>query len=240
MMLRLTTVFILLVTSVYGAGVCQCPPSIIAIINGTNYSNNFVISTLNDNLGYNINGSITDPLFTFSLNVNTQPDPEVDFGMSIGGDPDVSIIITQTFLGGPFPNFVTSASGTITDADNDGHASLLGSPYIQTTFVNGVLVGQVNTGCDLTGAPGFTSPCPLTVTSPSGSLPRSQFFTSSALPAHGILELDIGFTLSDGDATTLNGFSQINADVPEPGAGFLFATGLLALAGLASRRRKAY
>src|SRR5204863_9085281 len=88
-------------------------------------------------------------------------------GMSFAGDSTVSIIITQTFLGGPFPNFSSSSSGTITDANNDGHASLLGSPFIQTTFVNGSLVGQQNTGCDLTGPPGLTSPCP---TSASQSL----------------------------------------------------------------------
>jgi hypothetical protein len=233
-MLRLTGLFILLVSSVYGAGVCQCPPSIIALINGTNYSNNFVVTTLSNNQGYNINASISTNLFQFAMNVNTQPDPEIDFGMSISGDPDVSIIITQTFLGGPFPNFFSTSSGTITDANNDGHASMLGSPYIQTTFVNGVLVGQQNTGCDLTGSAGFTAPCP------SASLAASALggqFNASALPPHGILELDIAFSLSEGDAATLTGSSVISAAaVPEPAAGFLFATGLLAVAGLGFRR----
>src|SRR5262245_25070302 len=234
-MLRLMALSIVLASGVYGAGVCQCPPSIIALVNGTNYSNSFAVTALTNNQGYSINGSIITDLFQFSLNVNTQPDPEIDFGMSISGDPDVSIIITQTFLGGPFPNFFSTSSGTITDANKDGIASMLGSPYIQTTFLNGVLIGQQNTGCDLTGPPGFTAACPSAQALSLAAL-GGQSFSASALPPHGVLELDIGFRLSDGDATSLTGSSVISA-VPEPAAALLFATGLLAVAGIGLRQK---
>src|SRR5690242_15247967 len=168
-MSRLLAVLVLMASSVYGAGVCLCPPSIIAIINGTNYSNSFLVTALPDNAGYSITGGVQNDIFSFSLNVATQPDPDIDFGMSIAGDPDVSIVITQTFLGGPFPNFTGTSSGVITDANLDGIASLTGIPgtssFIVTTFVNGVLTDQQDTGCNLTGTPGFTSPCPVSAAS---------------------------------------------------------------------------
>src|SRR5262249_47815516 len=125
----------------------------------------------------------------------------------------------------------------ISDANHDGHASLLGTPFIQSAYVNGVLAGQQNTGCDLTGTPGFTAPCPSAAQLQAAALFGSQV-NVSAVPPHGTLELDIAFALSDGDAAHLNGSVGITAaEVPEPGTGVLLAAGFIAVAGVASRRK---
>src|ERR1044071_2850361 len=57
-MLRFLAGFTLVVSSVFGAGVCQCPPSIIAVINGTNYSSSFNVTPLSNNQGYNLSGAV--------------------------------------------------------------------------------------------------------------------------------------------------------------------------------------
>src|SRR5438046_784853 len=134
---RFSALFILLASSVHGAGVCLCPPSISALINGTDYSNSFTITPiLGGQEAYNISGIISNGTFTLSLNVTTHPDPDIDFGMSIGGDPNVSIFISQPYVGGPFPTIFSSSSTTVADLNRDGHASLLGSPFIHTTYVD--------------------------------------------------------------------------------------------------------
>jgi hypothetical protein len=125
------------------------------------------------------------------------------------------------------------SAAIITDLSRDGKASALGSPFIQTTLLNGIVVNEQNTGCDLTGVPGFSAPCP----APSST---TQFLTlpppNPFFPALNTLEMRIGFILSEGDGLNVTGHSTLNP-VPEPGTVIPMAAAFFALAGVAWRRR---
>ncbi len=224
-MCRFLALFSFAICSVYG-GICLAAPSIVAVINGADYSDRFVVTPIAQ--GYSITGSFSNNDFTFAFDATTKADPDINYHLSIGGDPTVQLTILQPFLGGPFPVFVGSSMATITDANLDGRAFLLGSPLINTAIINGVLAGQYDTGCDLTGTPGFTAACPSS---------RFQGLAASSIGSTVVgqtMELKLGFSLSDGDFATLNGFGVLS--VPEPAAGSLLASGLLA-AWIALRRR---
>jgi hypothetical protein len=203
-------------------GVCQAAPSVVAVIDGVDYSNSFAVTPIAQ--GHAISASISNRLFTFAFDATTDADPGINYHLSIGGDPTVQLTIQQFYLGGPFPVFAGSSIATITDANQDGHVSLLGSPFIDTAIVDGVLAGQYNTGCDLTAAPGFTATCP-----------SSQFQASvSSSAVTQTMELKIAFTLSDGDFAALSGSASLS--VPEPATSCLIVCGLLAV-GIGPRKR---
>ncbi len=211
----------LAICSVYG-GVCQAAPSITAVIDGVDYSNSFVVSSIAQ--GYSISGSLSNALFTFTFDATTDADPGINYRLSIGGDPTVEITIQQVYLGGPYLSFVGTSIATITDANLDGHASLTGLPFINTVTVDGAIVGQYDDGCDLTGAPGLTATCPL-----------SQVDDSGPNLVDPTIQLKIAFSLTDGDFVTLNGSTSLN--VPEPATVSLMMSGLLAAGGTLRKRR---
>jgi hypothetical protein len=230
------TGFLVLAGAVYGSGstLCSCPPSIGVFVNGVDYSTSFQAVTVVPGQTYTIGGNINNttldsegvvhlaPAFQFSLGVTTHPDPDVDFGLDISGDPTVAIFITQTYLGS-FPILKTDSSGQIYDLDRNG-ASVSGAPsFIQTTSINNIIANQTNTGCIVGSTPLTGTPCP----------PPTETFT----PVGGqntvrpnVLELDIQFTLSEGDRYVLNGSSALQTPVPEPATGPLCAL-FLAIAG---------
>jgi hypothetical protein len=232
---RLVGMFLILAGSVYGNGSCNCPPSIIVFINGVSYSSSFTPVSVDEGNSYQIQGSVTNSTFQFTLNVTTHPDPDIDFDTSILGDPTVAIVITQTFLAGPALQLITTSSGVIQDLNGDKQASALGSPFIQTTLVDGNTENQLNTGCNITSSTAFfTAPCPSVVQMTQLlQLPNPN----PNLPPHGVLEMDIGFTLSEGDKYTLDGSSTLSA-IPEPPATIPLAAGLLVMAGIAWRRNR--
>ena len=233
-MLRLFGVFLILAGSMYGDGSCNCPPSVIVFINQVSYSSSFSPVTLDGGQSYQIHGTVTTADFQFTLNVTTHPDPDIDFDASIFGDPTVGIVITQKFLAGPLLQLVTTSSGVIEDLDGDTHASSIGSPFIQTTLINGVPVNNLNSGCDITSTSGFSAPCAnLSQTTQFLELTNQNPF----VPPNGILEMNIGFNLSDGDKYTLNGSATLNT-VPEPAGTIPAAVGVLAMAGIAWRRNR--
>jgi hypothetical protein len=224
-MRRLPALFVLATCSVC-VGICQAAPGIVAVINGSDYSNSFIVSPIAQ--GYSITGSISNDFFTFAFDATTDADPSIDYQLSIGGDPTVQLTILQPYLGGPFPLFTGRSNVTITDANHDGRASMLGSPFINTAMVDGVLAGQYDTGCDLTGTPGFTVTCPVSqIQGVASASIRSELVVQK-------MELEIEFSLSDGDFAPLNGCAALS--VPEPATGASMASALVLLsAGFALR-----
>ena len=141
---RLIALFVLLATSVFAAGICQCPPSIFGQINGNPIPSGTFTVTAVEGAGYNIDGTLTDPTFQFSLHASTNPDPAIGFDMDISGDPTVQITIMQFYLGGPYPTFVANGFGGLSDGNGDGIASLTNS-FIRTTITGpGIDVPIVN------------------------------------------------------------------------------------------------
>ena len=111
-----------------GTTFCQCPPSIFATVNSVPIAaGDFITTSLPGNAGYQITANINNPTYTLILDVTTNSDPSISFGIAISGDPTVDIIITQPFLGGPFPTLTLTGSASLSDTSGDGAASLSGS-----------------------------------------------------------------------------------------------------------------
>ena len=236
---RLIALFVLLASSVFASGICQCPPSIFGQINGNPIpSGTFTVNPVTGG-GYTIDGTLTDPTFQFSLHASTNPDPAIGFDMDISGDPTVQITIMQFYLGGPYPTFVANGFGGLSDGNGDGIASLTNS-FIRTTItgpgIDGSIVSQTDLNCVATG-PAFFQNLPCNPIVAESFQSASQFFAQAG--PMGLVQVDIQFTLSDFDATTVSGTSVLAAATPEPATSALFAAGFLAFAGFAMRRKRA-
>jgi hypothetical protein len=170
-------------------------------------------------------GSIATTGYTITVNAFTMPDPVIDFDLGLTGtdsDPAVTLTMSTPFSGGPFSSIVATSSGTLTDSDLNGTASVL--PHgddIQSLFLNGAPVTSptLNPGCSFSGTEaGFSQPCP----SPTSRLLSGNF------PSSGTLEVDISYNLSVGDSYDVSGSASLAA-VPEPATSLLFAAALLAM-----------
>src|SRR5712692_8469664 len=223
---RFIVLLVLLTSSVYASGICQCPPSIIGKINGIDINPATFIVTSVGAAGYTIDANLTDPTFQFSLHVATNPDPAIGFDMSISGDPTVQLTILQFYLGA-FPSLAATGFGGISDGflgqHGDGTA-FLREAFIRTTVTGpgivGSLVNQIDMNCEASGPLYFkNAPCPSL--QPASFQVASQGLGSSDLPL-GLLQMDINFHLSDFDAITLRGSSVLVA-APEPATSALFA-----------------
>ena len=71
---RVIVLFVLVTSSVFASGICQCPPSIFGQINGNPIpSGTFTVTPVQGG-GYTIDGTLFDPAFQFSLRSSTNPD----------------------------------------------------------------------------------------------------------------------------------------------------------------------
>jgi|SRR5579872_2061710 len=205
----------------------------VAATTGTvTYTNFTMTGTANGCSIDGIFGTVATTGYTVSVHAFTMADPVIDFGMNFDGspsDPNVSLMISTPYTGGPFPGVFAGSLGTLTDSDQNGSASVTpqsSGSDIQTVKINGAPLfseGFVNPGCSFSGQPaGFSQPCPT---------PTSQPLFGN-VPGTGTLELDVAFALSAGDSYSVNGSVNL---VPEPGTNVLLAAGLVALIGLARR-----
>ena len=126
----------------------------------------------------------------------------------------------------------TTSSYTITDTNGDGHVSAIPtsslSANIQNTIVNDALVASQNGGCDITGEAGFSAPC-------GGPSTLTNLLTQ----ANGVMELDLDYNFSGGDSYDIRAGASMTAATPEPVVTVPLAGGLLAIAGIVERRRRA-
>jgi hypothetical protein len=244
---RLLVLLFLLASVLFGAAIQPCPlptcPTISFIVDGTDISSNFTAIPGEGPNGtvFHITGSFSNPSFSVTLDAFTQPDPVIDFGMSFdsSADPSVSLTITSPYSGGPFSGFDSSSSGQITPGANTiGNSFVQGNfnGFIQEFFINGVLVDSSNPGCNYTGAPGQTLPCPNVQPASFSKLAQIGGFPIASVggfPDQGTIELAASFNISAGDHFVLSGSGILT---PEPATGSLMFAGVLALAGIALRR----
>jgi len=236
---RVLGLSLILTACAYANGTCNCPPTVIVLINGVDHSSSFVTSTSDGGNSYQIAGSVFAsatagaPGFEFTLNATTHPDPDIDADADVLGDPNVSVKIIQDFLGGPALTLTTTSSDTITDTNGDTHASATPtsslSSSIQNTIVNDALVASQNGGCNLMGEGIFNSDCG-----------GSSTLTNNLLTApNGVMELDLDYIFSAGDSYDIKAGASMTAPTPEPIVTVPLAGGLLAIAGIVERRRRA-
>jgi hypothetical protein len=201
-----------------------CPPTIVVSVNGTDYSSSFTPISVDGGATYMASGSVSNSTFNFSLNVTTHTDPDVDFETSIDGDPTVAITILQNYYGS-FPSLTTTSAGTIFQLNPGGNpVSVTGS---MTTFVHPLGGPQDTTdlGCSAEFTPATGTAC--TPTNHSSPLAFQDAFPNT-------LEMDINFTLSEGDKYTLTGGAALSSGTsaaPEPAAVLPLAGLFLAMAG---------
>jgi len=170
--------------------------------------------------------------------IATDADPFIDYSFGVinftSSDLTFSFLFFSPYAGGPFGGLRSSHSSSATDGGvADG--SVVVSADALTGFVHNPILDGVDvtsaalgTGCTLAGAPGFSDSC--------------DGFSLLTVPivsaASGIFGVRIEFTLSPGDALSLNGRVELIEEPGEPIPEPTYAAVVgLALVGLSLVRR---
>jgi hypothetical protein len=185
----------------------------------------------------NITGSLAGPTWLLFLNVQTNPDPFIQYSVSAVNLGDVPLAFSFTFttplLLGPYGQVTNSFKGNITDLLGDG---VIVSGISQSALLNGVTVPAVQLGAFVCSAdpnvPGTISPCP----AGPGFGPAS-----AGVPAafYSTLGANLNFTVSSIDQGAFDGSVALDAaSIPEPTTAALMGLGLLCAAGYRIRSRR--
>jgi len=212
------------------AGSILCPACIPTL---DVYVNNSFLATLagttsDGGATFTISAILGSPgQFAISVFAVTNPDPFVDYGLTVSNfslsSRSFSFLFTSPTVGGPFGTTNSQVGATVTDLANDG-ASLTGNPPgsiltlngeepgLAYTSIGGNLIGKVGSGCN--AAPGSTENC------------GTDQLGFNHSPFFGLLSVELNFTLGPTDQVTFfNGRSSIE-EIPEPAAWLTAAGGL--------------
>jgi hypothetical protein len=185
-----------------------------------------------------ITGSLSGPDWLLSVDVDTNPDPLIQYSLGAVNLLDTlqtfSFTFTTPLLLGPYSQLTSSFNGTMTDLLGEGVTL---SSISQSALLNGVIVPAVQLGTFVCSAdpnvPGTVTPCPAGPGfGPSSAGVPSAFYST--------LGANVNFAISGFDAATFNGSVALDAaTVPEPATATLIGLGLLCTAGwqIRSRRR---
>lgn len=212
------------------AGSILCPACIPTL---DVYVNNTFLATLagttsNGGATFTISAILGSPgQFAISVFAVTNPDPFVDYGLTVSNfstsSTSFSFLFSSPTVGGPFGTTSSQLGATVTDLGDDG-ASLIGNPPgssltlnseepgLAYTYIGGNLIGKVGSGCN--AAPSSTENC---------GTDQSGFNHS---PFVGLLTVELNFTLGPTDQVTLFDGRSIIEEIPEPAAGLTAAGGL--------------
>ncbi len=184
-----------------------------------------------------ITGMLAGPDWLLSVNVQTNPDPLIQYSVSAVNLGDGPLAFSFTFstplLLGPYGQVTSSFKGTVTDLLGDGVTI---SGISQTALLNGVTVPAVQLGPFVCPAdpnvPGTVSPCP----AGPGFGPAN-----AAVPAalYATLGTSLNFTVSPVDQASFDGSVLLDAaSIPEPATAGLMGLALLCAAGYRVRSQR--
>jgi hypothetical protein len=169
------------------------------------------------------------------LTYSADPDPFVSYVISVQNFTAVALSFSaffgSTYVGGPYGEFESWHSSTVTDGDQSGTMSV--APFVKTTVhtptLDGsdVLAAALGDGCSFTSrTAGATEVCD----------PLATVVGPVATGASGVFGVLLSFTLSAGDAYAASGRIELRqSTVPEPATLPLILTALLVV-GVRARR----
>ena len=174
-----------------------------------------------------------------SLSLSSLGDPYVNYALAVQNVTSTTqtftFTLTQPYLGGPYNTLTDSFSDSVTDGGPapDGSVTIGlvgGNTFVAQPTLNGSDVSGMNTGCTVTGPPGFSGP---------GCVTSATLQTASVTdPAVGSFGVTLSFTLSPYDEYSFNGQVTLsNATVPEPASWIGLSLGVATILVLARRNR---
>ncbi|MDH5189790.1 MAG: VPLPA-CTERM sorting domain-containing protein [Gammaproteobacteria bacterium] len=179
-----------------------------------------------DNVSMMVEG-VSSPLWDYSWSLTADPDPFIGGSFSVTNTSSMIQTFDLMFTLPISPSFTNgyhfgSFSGSFTDADNSGGATLNVNDW--SGLIDGSTMMAFNFGSSCIG-PG----CSLNIAE------ISQGPTAFSGAVNNTIGIHMNFGLSAGDSVTFNTLYEVTP-VPVPAAVWLFGSGLVGLMGFARRK----